>query len=124
MTSLRRDAPLEQGPKAKPEAIERAIDEAIERRDLRTARALREQRAARVRAAIESAKASDRRERAKRRAGRETWPTCGAPRADGDPCQARTLWVTGEDSPRTRCRWHGGDASPNITRARPASDTE
>ncbi len=67
------------------------------------------------------AKAYQREQRAQRRADRleraaqrAAWPKCGAPRADGQPCEARALWLAGEVSPRTRCRHHGGAQSPNV----------
>jgi len=104
------------------------IREAIARRDPRTAHALM---AERLRLALSIAKARARGERAERfdrraerRAQREAWPKCGAPRADGKPCEARAVWLTGEDAPRTRCRHHGGAQSPNVPRIRPTRGTE
>ena len=35
-------------------------------------------------------------------------PVCGAKRRDGGTCCARVVWVAGEESPRRRCRLHGG----------------
>lgn len=35
-------------------------------------------------------------------------PVCGAKRRDGGACCARVVWVAGEESPRRRCRLHGG----------------
>ncbi len=97
------------------------IREALARRDPRTAHALM---AERMRLALAIAKTRERDERAERRAQREAWPKCGAPRADGKPCEARTMWVSGEDAPRTRCRHHGGAQSPSVPRIRPTSATE
>lgn len=103
------------------EALGRAIDDALARRDLRAARALMVRRA---HAAIELAHALERTERAKRRKLGASWPRCGAPRTDGEQCQARTLWLDGEATPRTRCRLHGGERSPNAPRIRPTSAAE
>lgn len=91
--------------------------EALERGDVRRARELVKQteRAARKRKA-------ERREA--RLFGRLARPKCGAPRADGQPCEARAVWLTGEDAPRTRCRHHGGAQSPNVPRIRPTRGTE
>jgi len=110
------------------EALGVQIREALARRDFRAADELLMKRA---RVAIARAKARRRAHRAKRfeqkaerRAQREAWPKCGAPRVDGSPCQAHTLWLAGEDSPRTRCHHHGGRESPNVPRIRPTKGAE
>lgn len=91
--------------------------EALDRGDTRRARAL-------VKRSEEAARRQKAERRETRLFQRLTWPKCGAPRADGQPCEARGLWLPGEDSPRTRCRHHGGAQSPNAPRVRPTSATE
>lgn len=110
------------------EALALAIRAALDRRDFRTADELLVKRARLVIARMKARRRAHRAERferrAERRAQREAWPTCGAPRADGSTCQARTMWLAGEPSPRTRCSRHGGRESPNVPRIRPTSAAE
>lgn len=124
------------------EALGVQIREALARRDLnafevllakRTAVALQlfKQRRRAARAERRARRAERRQRRFEREARREereaqraAWPKCGAPRSDGAPCCARTLWVKGEESPRTRCHRHGGRESPNVPRIRPTKGAE
>jgi len=38
-------------------------------------------------------------------------PSCGAKCRSGRPCQAPVYWPSGEASPRSRCRLHGGSST-------------
>ncbi len=84
--------------------------EALDRGDTRRARQL-------VRQSEQAARKRKAERREARLFGRLARPKCGAPRADGKPCGMLGLWLPGEDTPRTRCRHHGGAQSPNVTRA-------
>ena len=46
--------------------------------------------------------------RALARERRAERPRCGAKCRDGHPCAAPVVWLAGHDTPRKRCRMHGG----------------
>lgn len=95
------------------------LREALDRGELRAAKELLADYQRLLKESSRAARRDRLDRRAEHRAQRRAWPKCGAPRADGRPCEARSLWLTGEPSPRTRCRHHGGAQSPNVPRIRP-----